>query len=230
MTKTSIVIPSYGSYHLLDECLRRIFQNTDLENVEIIVVCNGCDRESAEIVIQNGLQLFWNKEPLGFTKAANIGIKLSKHPIVLLMNTDAHILDFWQKNFWLEELIKPFEDEFVGVSGLSMMKSEWGDYIPFFCTAIRKKLFDEIGYLDDDFSPGYGEDLDFCIRVRNYGYKIVCLSGEIRDDENQMNISEFPIYHRGEQSFMDKELRKKYLQNAHEVLNKKWGPGFAPVA
>lgn len=230
MTKTSIIIPAYGSYHLLDECLRRIFKNTHLDGIEIIVVCNGCDHQSAQIVINNGLQLYWNKEALGFTKATNIGLKLAKYPISLLMNTDTHILDYWPKNKWLEELIKPFDDLSVGISGLSFMDSQWGKFTPFFCTAIRNSLFDQIGYLDEEFSPGYAEDLDFCIRVRNHGYKVVCIDEGTPDDVNRMNISAFPIYHRGEQSFTNKELRQKYLQNAHQVLVKKWGESLAPIA
>lgn len=227
MTKTSIVIPAYGSYHLLDECLRRIFQNTHLENIEIIVVCNGCDQQSAQIVINNGLQLFWHKEPLGFTKAANIGLKLAKYPIVLLMNTDTHVLDYWPKNLWIERIVNPLEDRKNGVIGISTMYSEWGSFTPFFCTAIRKELFDEIGYLDEDFSPGYGEDLDFCIRARNHGYNVVNIDNSIADDANQMNISDFPVWHRGEGSFTDKDKRVQYLKNSHDLLNRKWGPGFA---
>lgn len=220
----SIVIPTCGSYHLLDRCLRGIYENTTVSNLEIIIVCNGSDQQSAQIALNNGLELVWHREAIGFTKATNIGLKLVTKPITLIMNTDAHILNYWEKDQWLKTLIKPLEDEKIAISGLTTMNSEWGKYIPFFCTAIKSRLFNEIGILDENFSPGYGEDLDFCIRARNQGYEIACVTDEKLDIENERVISNFPIFHKGEQSFTD-EQRQWCLQNAHDVLNWKWGPG-----
>jgi GT2 family glycosyltransferase len=223
--KVSIVIPSYGSYHLLEECLSRIYRNTDLSGHEIIVVCNGCDDVSAKIVMQNGLRLVWVQEAIGFTLAANMGLKMARNPITLLMNTDAHLLDFWPKNEWIEFLTKPFEDPKVGITGTCSMESTWGNYLPFFCTAIRTSLFSELGYLDEAFSPGYGEDLDFCVRTRLAGYEVKSMDhNPVNDDVNQMVISSFPLYHRGQQSFTDNVKREQYIKNQYVVMNKKWGP------
>jgi GT2 family glycosyltransferase len=221
----SIVIPAYGTYHLLEECLSRIYQNTDLSGHEIIVVCNGCDDISSNIVMQNGLRLVLVKEAIGFTLAAKMGLKMARNPITLLMNTDAHILDFWPKNQWLNFLTKPFDDPKVGIAGTCTMQSSWGDYLPFFCTTIRTSLFSEIGYLDEAFSPGYGEDLDFCVRTRLAGYEVKNMdTNAINDHDNQMVVSNFPLYHRGQQSFTDNVKREEYIKNQYVVMNKKWGP------
>lgn len=220
--EVSIIIPTCGSYHLLDACLRGIYKNTTVSNLEIIIVCNGSDHESAMIALNNGLELIWYKDAIGFTKATNAGLKLVTKPITLIMNTDAHVMDYWPKDEWLKTLIKPLDDEKIGITGLATMRSEWGEFIPFYCTAIKSRLFNEIGLLDENFSPGYGEDLDFCIRAKNAGYEIATVTDKIEDPENQMNISSFPLYHRGEQSF-SKEQRNWCLQNAHDVLNWKWG-------
>jgi len=225
--KVSIVIPSYGSYHLLDECLNRIYRNTDVIGHEIIVVCNGTDEISANIVIQNGLKLVWVKEAIGFTLATNMGLKLVTNPITLVMNTDAHVLDYWPKNQWLDVLTKPFENPKVGITGTSVMVSSWGDYLPFFCTAIRTSLFSELGYLDEAFSPGYGEDLDFCVRARLAGYDVMTIDGDsVPDNVNQMNVSSYPLWHRGQQSFTDEVKRQEYIRNQYVVMNKKWGPAL----
>lgn len=218
----SIVIPAYGSYHLLDECLRRLYQNTDISGLQIIVVCNGTDDESPKLVMQNGLQLIWYKEAIGFTKATNAGLKLVTNPITVVMNTDTHILDFWPKNQWLETLIQPFENDDVGITGLSTMRSEWGEFIPFYFVGIRSELFTKIGLLDENFNPGYGEDLDFCLRVKQEGYKIVEIDKGVEDHHNHRMISNFPIYHKGQQSFSN-EQRDWCLKNAHEVMKCKWG-------
>lgn len=226
--KVSIIIPSYGSYHLLDECLNRIYRNTDVIGHEIIVVCNGTDEASAQIVMQNGLKLVWVKEAIGFTLATNMGLKLATNPITLVMNTDAYILDYWPKNKWLDELVEPFNNPKVGIVGTNVMYSKWGPYLPFFCTAIRTSLFSEIGYLDEAFSPGYGEDLDFCIRTRLSGYETISIDEKdsIADDDNQMMVTPYPLYHRGAQSFTDEVKRQDYIMNQYVVMNNKWGPSL----
>ena len=224
--KVSIVIPSYGSYHLLDECLRRIYRNTDLnENGhEIIVVCNGCDKQSAELVIENGLRLVWIPEAIGFTLATNIGFRMVRNPITLIMNTDAHILDYWAKNDWLNALTEPFQDPTVGLTGPNVMVTEWTEFLPFYCTAIRSELFERIGYLDEAFSPGYGEDIDFCLRARLSGYQLVAIDPHaVSDDENQWNISSYPLWHRGAQSFTDAVKRNEYIEKQYTIMVNKWG-------
>ena len=225
--KVSIVIPSYGSHHLLDECLNRIYRNTDVNGHEIIVVCNGTDDDSPIIVMQNGLKLVWVKEAIGFTLATNMGLKLATNPITLVMNTDAHVLDYWPKNEWLNVLTRPFENPKIGITGTSVMYSPWGEYLPFFCTAIRTSLFSKLGYLDEAFSPGYGEDLDFCVRTKLAGYEIMTIDkNAVPDDINEMYVSYYPLYHRGAQSFTDEVKRQEYIENQHVVMTKKWGPSL----
>ena len=59
------------------------------------------------------------------------------------------------------KLNKEFRNVYHQVSGVS-----------FFCTAFRTKIFDSIGFVDDRFGKGYGEDTDFCRRVVNSGETI----------------------------------------------------------
>lgn len=48
--------------------------------------------------------------------------------------------------------------------------------IPFFCTIIRKKLFDELGLLDEDFGYGLTEDTYFCALAKQRGWRLAtCL-------------------------------------------------------
>jgi O-antigen biosynthesis protein len=43
--------------------------------------------------------------------------------------------------------------------------------LAFFCTLIKKEVFDKIGGLDERFSPGNYEDDDFCMRAQVAGFK-----------------------------------------------------------
>ena len=38
--------------------------------------------------------------------------------------------------------------------------------VAFFCTAFRANVFQQLGYLDEDFGVGYGDDDDLCYRMR----------------------------------------------------------------
>ncbi len=58
---------------------------------------------------------------------------------------------------------------------------------------IRKKVADEIGLLDDDFFI-YFEELDWSIRIRNAGYKILFVpSSEIFHKESMTMPKEHPF-------------------------------------
>ena len=78
--KYSIVIPTYN--HLEDclkPCLKSIIKYTDLSQVEIIIVANGCTDNTKEYVESLGspFKLLWIDEPSGYTKSTNEGIKIS---------------------------------------------------------------------------------------------------------------------------------------------------------
>jgi GT2 family glycosyltransferase len=196
-----------------------------MDEVEVIVVCNGSDKESADLVVQAGpsVKLFWTAEPLGFTKAANIGFKLAMAEFIVTLNTDAHILDYCERDEWLNRLLAPFENPKVGVTGLGLMKTRFGLYAPFYCTGIRRSLFDIIGYLDERFSPGYHEDADFCYGAAAAGFELVQVDSPMPTADRRSTITDFPIWHQGEQSFMDKEKRKLYNDRGYALLEKKWG-------
>jgi GT2 family glycosyltransferase len=223
----SIVIPAYKPYTLLENLLTSIENNTDIHLLEIIVVLNGSDRESLELLLNNFpyIKFFWNKEALGFTKAANIGISLANSPVTVLCNTDVVILNH-NKNEWLYRLIKPLEEPEVGISGVGLMYSGWSEFFPFYFTAIKSDLFKEIGLLDLDFNPGYGEDLDFCLRAKRAGYKLCQVDNPTQNHETKMLISDFPLYHKGEGSFTDQTKRQEYLTKANYILTKKYGQEY----
>ncbi len=47
------------------------------------------------------------------------------------------------------------------------------DYCSGACLFIKRKVLDEIGYLDEIFSPAYWEDTDLCFRARKHGWRVV---------------------------------------------------------
>lgn len=66
------------------------------------------------------------------------------------------------------------------------------------CMMVRKQVFDEIGGFDEKF-PNVYADIDFCLRLRQMGYRIVCTPhAELYHDEHCLPVSadnsELPLF------------------------------------
>jgi FkbM family methyltransferase len=203
--KYSIVIPTYNHCDkLLKPCIESIFKNTDLADIEIIVVANGCTDNTREYVesLGNPVKLIWSDEPLGYTKATNLGITAAVGEYVLLLNNDVEILDYWNKNEWLEALAEPMiTNPKVALTGtLKLLDQDIKKEFLVFCIVlVRKQVFEELGLLDEIFSPGYGEDIDFCMRVIYNNYEWVCIDNTNLVDGT--NVGSHPTWHKGNQTF-----------------------------
>jgi beta-1,4-mannosyl-glycoprotein beta-1,4-N-acetylglucosaminyltransferase len=197
--KYSIIIPTYNHVDdLLKPCLDSIARNTSLDDVEVIVVANGCTDNTREYVESLGgsFKLLWFDEALGYTKATNEGIKASVGEYVILLNNDCEILDYRDKNVWLDWLRKPFEeDDKVAITGVSrqFFPEIRRYFLIFFCVMIHRRFFSEVGLLDEIFSPGAGEDTDWCFRAEDLGYKAVVVP---KDRFVWEYVTEFPIHHK----------------------------------
>jgi GT2 family glycosyltransferase len=190
----------------LKTCLSSIIEYTDLSDVEIVVVANGAEVEI--VVYVSGLadqgmpvRLIWFDRPIGATCALNRGIEATTGEYVIVINDDVILLG-QPKNLWLDMMLSPFVNERVGITGPLKTRSPATncEFILFFCAAIRRKLFDEIGLFDEIFNPGAGEDMDFAMKAKQRGYSIV----QVPHDRLDGNINpkfwsgDFPIYHKAE--------------------------------
>ena len=242
--KVSVVIPTYN--HLLDclkPCIESIIKHTNLEDIEIIVVANGCKDGTKDYIDSLGspFKLIWVDEGIGYTKATNIGIKAAEGEYVVLLNNDIILLDRYPKHTWIDMLLKPFEEgkcklcngygelaslvppkhpevykpcgkcngkgNEVGITGPLQLHDNYADrdILIFFCVMIKKDTFDKIGLLDEIYSPGGGEDIDFCAKLQDKGYKqVVVPSNDLKF--TTINVGGFPIYHKGEGTFSESEF------------------------
>ncbi len=87
----SIVIVNYNTKELTLSCIESIKKNTHKIRYEIIVVDNGSEEELG--IRDEELKMVRNRKNLGFAKANNQGIELSKGRYVLLLNSDTLIHD-----------------------------------------------------------------------------------------------------------------------------------------
>jgi hypothetical protein len=139
---------------------------------------------------------------------------------------------------WLDLLCQPFlrTQSKVAVTGVSKLafvpknqntvppqdvpNEEKGIFILFFCAMIAQRNFDKLGLLDEGFSPGIGEDIDYCFRAQKLGFTIESVPVDKPTWEFQTT---YPIYHVGGVSFGRKH--DIFVRNMG-ILTKRWKDGY----
>jgi GT2 family glycosyltransferase/uncharacterized Rossmann fold enzyme len=225
----SIVVPTYNHLDLLKKCLNSIAEYTNLDNCEVIVVANGCTDGTEEYLksLSPPFRYIVSDEQLGFTAATNAGIRMASGDFVVFLNNDTELLS-QTKNAWIDMLIEPFKkDKTVGITGPVKFSFQCGktqrQAMAFWCAMIKRKLFTELGPLDEVFSPGTGEDGDFSIKAEQAGYKLIRVPTN-GSEEFGKGISDqsFPIYHKGSGTFGDKDYSQIIARNT-KILEERYG-------
>lgn len=91
--------------------------------------------------------------------------------------------------------INPYEDR-VRLSGFAML--------------IRGGLWQQVGGMDEDFTPGYFEDDDICMKISRAGYKLALCHNSF-------------IYHAGSQSFAKRDDVCELLIEHQKLFYQKYG-------
>jgi GT2 family glycosyltransferase len=95
----SVVIVSYNTKDLTLDCIKSLNSDNSSINKEIIVIDNGSTdgtldaiRNSKLQFIDSKIEIFENKNNLGFAKAINQGIKIAKVKYIFILNSDTKIV------------------------------------------------------------------------------------------------------------------------------------------
>ena len=230
----SIVIPIYNPENLsfknekfLRPQLESLIKYTDLSNVEIILIVNGYTPKTIMVITNitgysNKFKIWYFKEPLGYTRAVNEGMKQAKGDFIILLNDDVILLN-QPKNYWINKLLEPFINPKMGITGCHKLKCHVTneDFIVGYCFCIKREVVNKIGFYDEIFSPGYIEDIDYCLRAKKEGFLIQEVGGQFKNEENRA-IGTFPLFHYGGLSFKNipNTLERK-LKNEQILLDKK---------
>ena len=257
----SIIIVNYNVKEFLQNLLTSLSKAVANLSTEIIVVDNGSDDGSVELLRDKFPQvaLIANKDNLGFSKANNLGLKIAKGKYLLLLNPDTII-----QEDTFEKLIKFFHTHqdagmtgckilnpdgtlqlacrrsfpgpwtsFCKVSGLSSMfprsklfarynltymnenQSYEVDAVSGSFMMVRREVYEKIGGLDEQFFM-YGEDLDWCYRVQQAGWKvyyvhettIIHYKGE---STKRSSLDETKIFYNAMDLFVKKHFASSFL-------------------
>lgn len=188
----SIIIVSHNRKKDVLECLESV-KLLDYSNFETIVVDNGSTDGTVETLkkMEGDIKLVETGQDLGPAAAFNIGIRNSNGEFFLLLNDDVVV-----KKDAVTELIHVMEgDSRIGVAGSLIFfydqpNKPWiypteyliekrnrlhVDVITAIGCAImvKKAVIDKIGFFDTDYFL-YHEEVDFCLRARRQGFRVVC--------------------------------------------------------
>lgn len=230
--KCDIIIPIWDQLELTKTCIEYITRNTYFP-YRLILVDNGSNQKMRDYLdnLRNKktteIDFIRNENNLGFIKAVNQGLKISKTPYVCIMNNDT----MPGKN-WLNELVDFAEthpdagllnpvcnghsEKNLTVNGYSkeLSAENKGRYMEMnqcqgFCMFIKRELIDKIGYLDEKFGIGGFDDTDYSMRAYLAGYKSVCVHSAY-------------VYHREHKSFDRLGDRKNIQSTGEREYFKKW--------
>lgn len=180
-------------------CIESVFKETRSATVEVILVDNASTDGSVEAICQRFPQVICkvNDKNVIFPIANNDAVPLTSGRYLLLLNSDTVILDQA-----LEKMVAFMDaNPRVGVSGAKMYDAQlrpwhyetWKltasrylihplmlrwfgdigskqvDWVCGACLLIRREVIDQVGLMDDFM---YGEDMDWCLRASQAGWKI----------------------------------------------------------
>jgi GT2 family glycosyltransferase len=91
----SVIIVNYNTVELTIQCINSIYKHTKDITFELIVVDNASTDNSVKLLTDMfpKLTIIKNKENIGFGRANNIGINVSKGKYLFLLNSDTILLN-----------------------------------------------------------------------------------------------------------------------------------------
>ena len=238
--KTAIILLSYNLADDTRQCIESIRRTILGDSRQIIVVDNASTDDSVLwLRRQQDIILKENHENAGFPAGCNQGIELAeKDADIFLLNNDTILPPnslFWLKMGLYEndsigtagsvsnhvannqQISKDWQSEeeilSFGEKNNVPMKYPYEEklFLIGFALLIKRTALNKVGMLDEIFTPGNSEDVDYGLRMLNTGYRNILCKNSF-------------ILHFGSRSFQKlKGGFSEILNRNHKLLNSKWG-------
>ncbi len=212
----SIIIPVYKNYDMFYKYLeinKKYFDGCE------VIIGNDFPKENITKYVKRIYKeavVFNNKKNLGFPGNVNKGVKLAKRPYIFLMNSDVILkndsfkksINFFKKNkklFAIAFSQKEINGQIVGCNqgyfenGLinHTRRSNLNKLVTlnFWAEAgasiFKRKLFINLGMMDEIYRPFYWEDVDLSYRAWKAGYQIIFTKNILVEHHHESTIGKY---------------------------------------
>ncbi len=201
--RIDIIIVSYNAKKNIKRCVNSIRKHTRDCPYRLTIVDNNSTDGTVELLktLGSDIKIIINKENLGFSGGANTAIKSTSGAYMALVDDDAEVTPHWLKKLHKKirespdigivgcKIVFPNNLIFcaeIGVSTGCPTSVGYGeadrgqrDYIKEVesvngaCWIMRREVFKKVGFYDTQFFPCQYEDLDYCLRARQAGFKVI---------------------------------------------------------
>jgi GT2 family glycosyltransferase/glycosyltransferase involved in cell wall biosynthesis len=184
-------------------------------------------------------KIILNDHNLGFAEGNNVGLKSATGDILVILNNDTYVGPYWLGGLikalhYNSDLgmVGPVTNNIGNEAKISIKYDNWSemsqkslaynskhsnqlypvDCLAFFCVAIRKEVYDQVGEMCIDYGLGFFEDDDYCMRVKKSGWKLAVVEDSF-------------VHHHLSASFnkLKSEHRQKLMDTNKAIFEKKWG-------
>lgn len=233
-----IIVPVCNAFDALQDCVQSLIAHCDSQHrfwlyddasddARIQPWCEDLSAGDARF------RYLRNEQRLGFVANANRAMARTDRDLILL-NSDTRVTAGWIDRIWRCSqsaervgVVSPLSNNASLLSvtgpltpgdGLDKVASEvaaTGTLQPValptavgFCMFIRRALINDIGDFDSAFSPGYGEEVDFCLRAWRAGWRVLACTDAF-------------VFHRGGASFGD-GAQAPSRRHQERLLHSRW--------
>ncbi|HGY1042989.1 TPA: glycosyltransferase [Aeromonas salmonicida subsp. salmonicida] len=180
-----------------------------------------------------------NDKNLGFSAGNNVGLKIATGDYLVILNNDTYVTEGWLDGL-IRALKRNPELGLVGpvtnnIGNEAKININYNDMLEmavmarkytyqhigklylvdcaaFFCVMFSRKVYEDVGLMEEAFGVGFFEDDDYCNRVRAAGYQIAV-------------VEDVFVHHHLSASFdkLKVEVKQALFEKNKVIYEKKWG-------
>ena len=191
-----IIIPTRDRLDLLQRCIASVDDLSSYTHREIVIVDNDSREAATHAYLATcGHRVVAAPGPFNYSRIINAGVRSTSTPYVVLLNNDAMVLS----EDWIECLLELCQQPDIGVVGCKLVHSDgrlqhtgigigyghlaynlgvgWpvlrdASAVTGACMMVKREVFDLVDGFDESMAIAYN-DVDFCLRVRQRGLRVV---------------------------------------------------------
>ncbi|NLE45502.1 MAG: glycosyltransferase family 2 protein [Chloroflexi bacterium] len=194
----------------------------------------------------SAIRLVCNEANLGYAGGANVGLRAARGDVLVLLNPDVEVRSGWLDavKAGLEpgdvgvvgcKLLYPGGNVIQHAGGILKrplgLSDHYGygridvgqfdtvrdvDFVTGAAFALRRDLLESVGFFDDAFYPAYSEEVDYCLRVREAGYRVLYVPTAVAIHHEYSSVGGnssqyYQFFHRNRLRLMFKHCTMDYL-------------------